>query len=304
MAVNVPYSIEDLAGQLSGSTYTPRTEDELKTAAQNRYASVYNQKRNTAQQNYQTKNLAYERQLADLQNKLIDSRATVQKNTADSLASANRYLVNRGMQRSSYGAANAARIASAGQANLANLLRDYNVNADTIQQNRTLLAQQLADTLAAYDTDMQNDILAYIDEQKQLDYDRGLAAEKYADQLAFELYNLQQAQNQSSGGGGGSRRRGGGSSSAGASGGTASGSGSWAQAKAALDAGSHVERAIGPNVAVVKRSGATKDSTYYDGFTSQPVKKNTAKSTTAKKATNASAGRYTYKNGKYVRTIK
>ena len=213
MAVNVPYSIEDLAGQLSGSTYTPRTDDELQTAAQNRYASVYNQKRNTAQQNYQTKNLAYERQLAELQNKLIDSRAAVQKNTQDSLASANRYLVNRGMQRSSYGAANAARIESAGQTNLANLLRDYNVNADTIQQNRTLLAQQLADTLAAYDTDMQNDILAYIDEQKQLDYDRGLAAEKYADQLAFELYNLQQAQKKSSGGGGG-RRSSGGSSSA------------------------------------------------------------------------------------------
>lgn len=216
MAVNVPYSIEDLAGQLSGSTYTPRTDDELQTAAQNRYASVYNQKRNTAQQNYQTKNLAYERQLAELQNKLIDSRAAVQKNTQDSLASANRYLVNRGMQRSSYGAANAARIESAGQTNLANLLRDYNVNADTIQQNRTLLAQQLADTLAAYDTDMQNDILAYIDEQKQLDYDRGLAAEKYADQLAFELYNLQQTQQKSSGGGGG-RRSSGGSSSASAS---------------------------------------------------------------------------------------
>lgn len=301
MAVNVPYSIEDLAGQLSGSTYTPRTDDELQTAAQNRYASVYNQKRNTAQQNYQTKNLAYERQLAELQNKLIDSRAAVQKNTQDSLASANRYLVNRGMQRSSYGAANAARIESAGQTNLANLLRDYNVNADTIQQNRTLLAQQLADTLAAYDTDMQNDILAYIDEQKQLDYDRGLAAEKYADQLAFELYNLQQAQQKSSGGGGG-RRSSGGSSSASAS--ADSNSSSWEQAKAALDAGSHVERVIGPNVAVVKRSGATKDSTYYDKFESQPVKKNTKTTTTSKKATNKSAGRYTYKNGKYVRETK
>ena len=221
MAASVPYSIEDLAGQLSGSTYTPRTDAELQTAAQNRYASVYNQKRTTAQQSYQTKNLAYERQLADLQNKLIDSRAAVQKNTADSLASANRYLVNRGMQRSSYGAANAARIEAAGQTNLTNLLRDYNVNANTIQQNRSLLAQQLAETLAAYDTDMQSDILAYIDEQKQVDYDRGLAAQKYADQLALELYNLQQAQKSSSGSG--SRRRSSGSASSGAAADTGSG---------------------------------------------------------------------------------
>ena len=198
-------TVKDLTNALVMDSYTPRTDEELKSAAENRYNSVYDQKRLTAQQNYQTSDQAYQQQLKQLQDTLASNQQELLKNVQDSIASADRYTITRGMQRSSYGAANRANIQGKGQQSLAALLKQYSTDAGGIESNRTLLARQLADTLAQYDIDYQNDVLAYIDEQKQLDYDRKVAADQYANQLQMQLFEYNQKYG-GGGGGGGSRR--------------------------------------------------------------------------------------------------
>lgn len=196
-------TVQELTDALNMETYTPRTDEQLRTEAENRYNSVYNQRRQTAQQNYAARDLAYQQQLAQLQDTLANNQQGLMRNVQDSIASADRYTVTRGMQRSSYGAANRANIQNRGNQNLTALLRQYATDANGIANNRTLLAQQLADTLAQYDTDYQNDVLAYIDEQRQIDYDRRVAAEQYSNQLQTQLFEY----NQKYGSSGGSGRR-------------------------------------------------------------------------------------------------
>ena len=199
-------------------TYTPRTDDELKSEAEKRYASTYDQKKLVAQQNYDTSDLAYQQQLKQLQDALMTNQQTLAKNTADSIASADRYTITRGMQRSSYGAANRANLQAKGQQNLAAILQQYATEASGIESNRTLLAQQLADTLAQHDIDYMNDVQAYIDEQKQLDYDRKTEADAAYNQLQMALYEYGQAAKKSSGGSSGKKS----SSSSGSTGTSAS----------------------------------------------------------------------------------
>lgn len=198
-------TVDELTQSLNRETYTPRTDEQLQQAAENRYASIYDQKRLTANQNYATTDQAYQQQLKQLQDTLALSQQEIARDTANSVAAGNRYQVTRGMQRSSYGAANQAKIQAAGNANLAALLRQYSTEASGVENNRTLLAQQLADTLAQYDIDYLNDVNAYIDEQKQLDYDRKVAADQYANELALQLFEI--SQKYGSSGSGGSRKK-------------------------------------------------------------------------------------------------
>lgn len=208
-------SLAELTQKLNQNTYTPRTDEQLKTEAESRYKSQYDQMRLTAQQSTETKDLAYQKQLTALQEALQQDQQTLAKSTADSLASANRYQVTRGMQRSSYGAANNARIQTVGQNNLTALLKQFETDSGEVESDRALLARQLADTLAQYDIDYLNDVQAYIDEQKQIDYDREQEALKNQNNILMALYEYGQAA--SGGGSGGSSRRyssGGGSSAA------------------------------------------------------------------------------------------
>lgn len=202
-------TVDELRAALRTPEYTARTAEDLQREAETRYASVYNQKRNTAQQNYETTDLAYQNQLSELANTLQDNQAALQKQTADSVAAANRYLTTRGMQRSSYGLQNQTNIERSGAQNLLNLQKQYATNVNGIQNNRTLLAQQLANTLASYDTDYANDVLAYIDQQKQLDYERQAAADQQYNALQTQLFEYSRKYGSGSGGGGGSRSSGG-----------------------------------------------------------------------------------------------
>lgn len=207
MAMN----LDQLTASLYKDVYTPRTEEQLRQEAETRFQTQYNQQKLTAQQNYAAKDLAYEQQVKQLQDSLAVGQRSIAQDTASSIASANRYMITRGMQRSSYGAANQANLALKGQQNLLELQRQYDSNAAGVASNRALLAQQLADTLAQYDIDYLNDVQSYIDEQKQLDYDRHVASQQYANELNIQLYQLNQQAAARSGGGSSRRSSGGGS---------------------------------------------------------------------------------------------
>lgn len=196
-------TLDELTQNLKMNEYTPRTDEQLQQEAQNRYSSTYNQKRQTARQSYDTKNLAYENQLQSLQDTLRQNQQDLAKQTENSRLQAARYQITRGMQRSSYGAANDANIMNSGLGEQQKLMNQFGTDSNAIKSNQTLLAQQLADTLAGYDVDYLNDVNAYIDEQKQLDYDRQTAADKNYNDLQMALYEY--GQKAKSGGGGGRR---------------------------------------------------------------------------------------------------
>ena len=181
-------SLKQLTNSLKVNEYTPRTDEQLKAEAQNRFASQYNQQKLAAQQSYATSDLAYQQQLKALQDDLAASQQQIIKDTAASAASADRYSLTRGMARASYSVANKARIQNEGISNLANVMKQYSGNVSKIQSGRTQLAQQLADTLAQYEVDNLNNINNYIDEQKQIDYDRKVAADAAYNQVKMALY--------------------------------------------------------------------------------------------------------------------
>lgn len=206
-------TLDQLTAALKADTYTPRTDEELRSAAEQKYASIYDRMRLTAQQNYDANDLAYQQQLANLQNVLSQNQNALTKNVMDSLASADRYTVTRGMQRSSYGAANRANIQNKGAQGLAQLMNQYAIDAGGIENNRTLAAQQLADVLAQYDIDYLNDVNAYMEEQRQLDYDRKVAADAAYNDIQMALYEYGLAAGGGGGGGGRGGYGGGGSAS-------------------------------------------------------------------------------------------
>ena len=170
-------SYAQLTQALRTNDYTPRTDEQLRTEAQNKYAATFNQQKLAAQQGYEANDLAYQQQLKTLENDLKLGQQEVIKSTADSAASADRYNVTRGMARASYATANKARIQNQGIGNVG-----------SIEAKRTQLAQQLANTLAQYEIDNVNNVNTYIDEQKKLDYDRKVAADKAYNEMQMALY--------------------------------------------------------------------------------------------------------------------
>lgn len=183
-------TLAELEASLYREPYTPRTEEQLRKEAEGRYQTQYNQQRQTAQQTYAAKDLALDQELSKLGDALAVGQETIARDTANSIASAGRYQLTRGMQRSSYGAANNANLAAKGQQNILALQKQYETDVAGVASQKTLLAQQLAETLAQYDIDYLNDVQSYIDEQKQVDYDRAVASQQYANEMNLELYRL------------------------------------------------------------------------------------------------------------------
>lgn len=181
-------SLKQLTNSLKVNTYTPRTDEQLRQEAENRFASTYNQQKLAAQQSYATSDQVYQQQLKTLADDLATGQQQIAKETANSTAAADRNALSRGMARASFSVANRARIENQGIDNLATLMKQYSSSVSGVQRSRTQLAQQLADTLAQYEVDHLNDINSYIDEQKQLDYDRRVAADAAYNQVKMALY--------------------------------------------------------------------------------------------------------------------
>lgn len=186
-------TLEDLITKLNqnSSTYTPLTAEQMQEQAENRYASVYGQKRLTAQQQYDSNDLALEQQLAGLQSTYDKQREASIKNYNQSYSQADRHALSRGMQRSSYNNATLANISLEGH-KAQQAINDTQAQQEgNIGEQRRQLSQQLAAQLAEYDTAQQQDILAYVDELEAREYERGLANAETQNQLAMAIYEYQ-----------------------------------------------------------------------------------------------------------------
>lgn len=181
-------TVDELRQELAMNEYTPRTDEQLQSAAEAKFGSVYGQQRLSAQQAYDTADLALSNQLNSLNLSYNKQREQAQEATRRSVSSMDRYSLQRGMQRSSYNAATLANIMKEGNDNLTDIGLQEAAARNNIESQRTQLAQQLGQQLAQYDTDYVKDLQAYIEEMRQQDYERQNAQDQYLNQLRMALY--------------------------------------------------------------------------------------------------------------------
>lgn len=187
---------ELLAEYQKNGAYTPLTQEQMQQQATARYDSIYGQKKLSANQAYQRNEQALTSQLAGLQSTYDKQREDTAKGFRQSYSTADRQSLRRGMQRSSYNNALLANIDLAGQEAQQDINDAQAEREAAINEQRTLASQQLAQQIAQYEVAQKADELAYLDELTAREYDRGVAAQGTANDLAIAIYNAQKQQEQ------------------------------------------------------------------------------------------------------------
>lgn len=175
----------------STAAYTPLTQQQMQQQANTRYSGVYDQKRLSAQQQYDTADQALAQQLAGLDATYDKMREQSRQNYESAYRAADRQALGRGMQRSSYNNATLANINLKGNEAQQAINDAQASQAKNIGEQRKLLSQQLGDTLAGLDAAQQSDMLAYLDELESREYDRTTADVANRNNLAMQLYQYQ-----------------------------------------------------------------------------------------------------------------
>ena len=197
-------TLKQLTNTLRNEEYTPRTDADLQKEAEARVGENYDTMRGAAQQRQSKIDEAYAQQLQSLEDALATSNQVIAGAAGRSNAAIDDYMHRTSMQRTSYGADSKASTVDVMNQAAGMLAQQYGTARSGVENSRILLAEQLADTLAQYDQDYLLDVKAYIDEQKQIDYNRKVEADAAYNDIKMALYEYGKA---GSGGGGGGYRR-------------------------------------------------------------------------------------------------
>ena len=173
----------------TNTAYTPLTEQQIAQKAQNRYQTIYDQNRLSAQQTYDVEKLARDQalqtQLDQYALQMDQSRRNYQQAQADAVRSA----LGRGMQRSRYLGATVGNIGVKGNEAQQAILKNQQGTVKNYAAQQQLATNQLAQQLAQYDKAQLADQLAYQDELEEREYNRGQTAADRAAQIAGDIYN-------------------------------------------------------------------------------------------------------------------
>ncbi len=187
------YTLEDLIAQLNQSqtAYTPLTREQMELEASNRYQSVYDQKRLSARQTYETDDAALLRELSGLQASYDRERAQSAADYRSLYHQTDRQALSRGMQRSSYNGATLANVGLQAEAAQQEISGRQTARESDINEQRSLLSRQLGQTLESYDAAQRGDILSYIDQLEAREYDRMTQRSSEQNKLMMQLYEYQ-----------------------------------------------------------------------------------------------------------------
>lgn len=196
------YTLQDALQQMitnynNTPTWKSRTAAERNQIAQDEYSALYDQYRLNAQQAYDTNDLALQQQRAGIADTYNQQREQSAQNYRQAVSDSDRAMLQRGLQRSTYGA------------QLANGLRQKGIDAQqalweaqgkaemNIDQQRALAAKQLAQQLQQYGNSEASEARKYARQLEEQDYERGLQGAQYQNQLFGQIYNAlaQQEQN-------------------------------------------------------------------------------------------------------------
>lgn len=186
-------SIEELAAALTKLSYTPRTEQQRREQSENLYRNQLEQALLSAQQQYDTSDLALQNQLSGLETATQRQIEAQRQNTANAISSADRRALGRGMQRSTYNNSVLANLQRKGDEAEAQIQQNRTDKENTVAAQRALLSQQLAQNQTAAQSQYENNVLARMMELEQQDYERGLAADQFNSNTQLQLYSAQQA---------------------------------------------------------------------------------------------------------------
>lgn len=183
-----------LQRQYENAQYTVRSNEDRQAQAQLEYDTYYSQLNRAAQQQQEQNDLRLVQQRNALQSSYDRDREKSAQQYAQAYSQADRQLLSRGMQRSSYGAQTLANVAMAGAQAQADINRQQTEAESNIEDQRTQLSQQLQATLAGYSAEQAKDILKRTNELEQQDYERSVNAAERQTNIAQQLYsNLYQA---------------------------------------------------------------------------------------------------------------
>lgn len=184
-------SLDDLLKQYNSTpVYKQKTAAQIKKQAQGEYKSYYDQLRLSAKQQQQQSDLALQQQRDALQATYDKQREASEKNYRMRYSQADRQMLSRGMQRSSYGAQVLANIDLEGAEAIQDLYEQQGNAEGNIDAQRAQLAQQLAAQLSQYNAGEAADVMKRIRELEDQDYERGLANAQNRNQLSTQIYQL------------------------------------------------------------------------------------------------------------------
>ena len=192
-----------LAGLLSSQNpdaYSGKTEDEIRQQAVNKYSSIYNTKKLAAQQAYETTEKSITDQLSALGQTYAKQAESTQSAVNKAISSVSNSALSRGLGRSSYTTASMGDVQKQGVKALSELLQSEAQQRSALSGNLALAKQQLAQQLAAYDTNMETDVQAEMDTIRENDYVKQLEALNMQNQLVQWLAEYAAAHKKSSSG--------------------------------------------------------------------------------------------------------
>ena len=194
-AVTTPSALDTLkATYAKTSNYTPMTDAEIEAMAKGEYSSKYNTLRTAAEQAQKRQDLALEQQLSTIGRSYDRQRDDTNEAYNKSFSTSSYDQLRKGMQRSSYGAQVLAGINSARDKALGDIGEQRATAEGNIASQRQQLADQLAETLAGYSAAEADDVLARVQQLKREEYDKAFEHEKYANELATNIYGYEYQQ--------------------------------------------------------------------------------------------------------------
>lgn len=184
---------EILEGLLSAQAsvgYSPKSASAIREQAEGDYASMYDRLRMTAQQGQEYQDLLLQQQLKGIGRSYTQARTESERNYKNLYSQTDRQMLSRGMQRSSYAAQTLANIGLEGEKAQKELWERQVSDEEDIGQQRTMLARQLAETLAGYSEQQAQDVLARIRELEDKEYDRSMQAASMQASLSAQIYGF------------------------------------------------------------------------------------------------------------------
>lgn len=185
-------SIEELAAALSKLSYTPRTEAQRREQSESLYRNQLEQALLSAQQQYDTSDLALANQLVGLDTATARQIEAQRQNTAQAISQADRRALSRGMQRSTYNNSVLANLQLKGNEAEAQIQQNRTDTENQVAAQRALLASQLAQNQTAAQSQFQNSVIASMQQMEDQDYQRQLAADQFNSNTQLQLYQAQQ----------------------------------------------------------------------------------------------------------------
>lgn len=186
MAITSKDLLAQMQAQKNG--YKKKTDEELKQMAQQEFDAYYDTQRLGAQQQFERNDLALQQQKAALDYAFQKQQEAAEKEYNKVYSQADRQLLSRGMQRSSYGAQTLANIRQQQADVYMDLENQLAAKGNDIEAQRVQLGEQYAAQANQFDAAQAADELNRLRELQDQEYERGVAADKAQNDFNMQLY--------------------------------------------------------------------------------------------------------------------